>query len=52
MKLFKFNNEMLFQMHEDPKIRIFNPQHEEKYFKVKELIHCNFKYMIIDDPKK
>lgn len=43
---------MLFQMHEDPKIRIFNSQHEENYFKVKDMIHCNFTYQVKQDPEK
>ena len=43
---------MLFQMHEDPKIRIFNPQYEENYFKVKDMIHCNFTYLVKINPEK
>jgi len=39
-------------MHDDPKIRIFNSKYEEKYLNVKDLIHCYFKYMVLDDPKK
>ena len=41
---------MLFQIPEDPKIRIFNPQYEENYFKVKDMIHCNFTYLVKINP--
>jgi hypothetical protein len=39
-------------MHEDPKIRIFNSQHEENYFKVKDMINCNFTYFVKVNPEK
>jgi hypothetical protein len=39
-------------MHEDPKMRIFNSQHEENYFKVKDMINCNFTYFVKVNPEK
>lgn len=43
-KIFKFNTEMLFQMREDPKIRLYSDLQKEYFLHLKNLILCKYTY--------
>ena len=50
--MFQSSNEMLFQMKEDVKDRIFDPSKKEEFLKLREIITCTYEYVVIKDLQK
>ena len=47
--MFQSSNEMIFQMKEDVKDRIFGPNNKEEFLKLKEIITCTYEYIVFND---
>jgi hypothetical protein len=50
--MFQSSNEMIFQMKEDVKDRIFDPSKKEEFLKLREVITCTYEYVVIRDLQK
>jgi hypothetical protein len=50
--MFQSSNEMIFQMKEDVKDRIFDPSKKEEFLKLREVITCTYEYVVIGDLQK
>ena len=50
--MFQSSNEMIFQMKEDVKDRIFDPSKKEEFLQLKEIITCTYEYFVIRDLPK
>ncbi len=50
--MFQSSNEMIFQMKEDVKDRIFDPSKKEEFLKLREVIAWTYEYDVIGDLQK
>ena len=50
--MFQSSPEMIFQMKEDVKERIFDPSKKEEFLKLREVIACTYEYDVIGDLQK
>jgi hypothetical protein len=50
--MFQSSNEMIFQMKEDVKDRIFDPSKKEEFLHLKEIITCTYEYVVTSNLQK
>ena len=47
--MFMSSNEIIFQMKEDAKKRIFDSKIKEEFLNIKQIITCSYEYTVIND---